>query len=108
MTEDEDTHRMFQQQAFTSNYAHIDQPYQPGDDGRHKLAEHVNDAMTISEIRRDVFATAAMHAILTQPDGGDRPYDFVAQSAYRMADAMERARKVKSPLDVAMDQGSET
>lgn len=83
---------MTDDQTFTSNYAHIDQPYQPGDDQPHKRVDPVNDSMTVSEVRRSLFAMAAMHAILTQPNGGERAYDFVAESAFRMADAMERAR----------------
>lgn len=42
--------------------------------------------------RRDYFACAAMEGILASPTENGITCDSVAASAYRMADAMERAR----------------
>lgn len=85
----EDTHRLFQQQGedvlekIVAMTGHQLRSARPG------------ETISLRQIRREAYACAAMHAILMQPDGGDRPYDFVAQSAFRMADAMlsETARR---------------
>lgn len=74
MTE-EDTHHMFQTPEGVT------------------IHEHVNDSMSISDIRRDVFAALAMHAILGEPGGPDMAFDFISRTAYKVADAMELARK---------------
>jgi len=42
---------------------------------------------------RDYFATAAMNGFLAMDYFRGRPFNFVAEDAYRVADAMMEARK---------------
>lgn len=44
---------------------------------------------------RDYFAAKAMVGILADPDGGKWEDDTVAQAAYRLADAMLKARSAR-------------
>ena len=45
---------------------------------------------------RDYFAAAAMQGMVAQPESGGWPAEGIAKAAYQQADAMLKAREVKS------------
>ncbi len=59
-----------------------------------RLVIRPQESISISDIRRDLFAAFAMAGFLSQrvdEERADPPFRFIAEASYRMADAMVRA-----------------
>ena len=54
------------------------------------------DAIDSGMTLRDYFAAKAMHGLIVDPDRADQSREECARLAYAMADAMLKAREVKS------------